>query len=167
MSRQRMMLMCLLVLVGVLGVAGEASAQQKIFYECALQSPPNSVPTICSMNLDGSERAVLTPNFESDSLAIHSVSADGTELLISDMVGQSTYRFLRVSTVDGSIIGSIPDDSGIFGFSMPDRGTAQFVSPPPSVATLSPTNQTIAVFLLGMIASALIMRGRQGTVEQT
>ena len=170
MTRRRMALM---ILVGMMLASSEVMAQEKLAYVC--YEPGSNFTTIgfCVADADGQNAAFLS--FAGFDLELDShpgnpfeVSADGTAILLnsSDCIGigssspseECIYRL----PIDGSPVTqidvSIPTAHSYYPVS--------FVAPP-SVATLSPTNQTISVFLLGMIASALIMRGKERTAGQT
>ena len=161
MTRRRMTLMCFLVLVGVSGVAGESVAEEKIAYGCRDVS---SQQQICVADSDGSNAAVLTA-FPSGTPVDFDVSPNRRELIVvvAPPCGVGNSECVYRVPLDGSPVTQLPlaETPSIYG------GIAWFDLPPPSVASLSPFNQTITVFLLGMIASALIMRGRQVSQEQT
>jgi ABC-type oligopeptide transport system substrate-binding subunit len=161
MTRRRITLMCLLVLVGFLALVGEALAESKIAFSGQVPPAPNGYFEIFSMNPDGSNIQQLTNHGTGFSAKQPDWSPDGTEIMyyLIDDVGMS----LRIMSADGSNNRELIPAGEVYI----ENGPTWSPEIPPSVATLSPTNQTIAVFLLGMIASALIMRGRQGTTEQT
>ena len=150
-----------LVLVGMLMVSSsEAMAQEKIAYLCDLGPIGQGNNSVCVADLDGSNVVILPNPSGVEYLGVGQpyldVTADGTEVILQ--ANGSIYRL----PVNGSPATSVP-------FSPPPNtyGAIALFTLPPNVTSLTPTNQTITVFLLGMIASALIMRGRQGTAEQT
>ena len=141
-----------LVLVGMLMVSSsEAMAASKIAYLCNLGPIHQENVFVCVADLDGSN-VVILPNPAGVSYLGQpylDVTADGTEVILQ--ANGSIYRL----PVNGSPATSVP-------FSPPPNPYAAIAlfTLPPNVTSLTPTNQTITVFLLGMIASALIMRGR-------
>ena len=141
-----------LVLVGMLMVSSsEAMAASKIAYLCNLGPIQQENVFVCVADLDGSN-VVILPNPAGVSYLGQpylDVTADGTEVILQ--ANGSIYRL----PVNGSPATSVP-------FSPPPNtyGAIALFTLPPNVTSLTPTNQTITVFLLGMIASALIMRGK-------
>ena len=88
------------------------------------------------------------------------VGIDGWIYVVGAEPNSNDLGVYRINPGDGSreLAWDISDnDMGFVGGMSIYPSSSYF---PPSVATLTPTNQTITVFLLGMIASALIMRGR-------
>jgi hypothetical protein len=140
------------VLVGMLMVSSsEVMAASRIAYSCVEVSGQQQ---ICVADPDGSNAAALTTFSNFEIPFDIDVSPDGLEV-IAKVAGAGDAFLLRVP-LDGSPVTQLTpaEDSSNYG------GVAWFELPPPSVASLSPFNQTITVFLLGMIASALIMRGK-------
>ena len=174
MARRRMTLMCFLVLMGVLAGAGEALAESTIAYICQAPAshPLAGTRQFCLVDPDVGTSVVITEFDFLGSPDSFTMSPSRTEILLNassaDAFGgetlcppEETGCLVRVP-LDGSPPSLIPTTATVRGYA-----SVSWFNPPPSVATLSPTNQTIAVFLLGMIASALIMRGKERTVEQT
>jgi hypothetical protein len=138
-------------LVSVFLVSSEAMAASKIAYICWEGMDFSGNRSVCVADLDGSNVVSLPNPAGVDYTASPDldVTADGTEVLL-----QTNGSIHRIP-IDGSPATSVallPSPSEYAGVA--------FFTAPPSVATLTPTNQTITVFLLGMIASALIMRRR-------
>ena len=144
-----------LVLVGMLMVSSsEAMAESKIAFPC---NDGSGVTQVCLMNADGSGGAILT-NFAVSFYTLSlDFSPDGTQVLAAGF--HDAVKHFYVVDVDGSSVVEIVPSLSI-GDKLAMEAVAWSPELPPSVATLTPTNQTITVFLLGMIASALIMRGR-------
>ena len=158
MARRRM-LMVLVVLAGTLGVAGESAAESKIAYACSV----DGLNQVCLFDPDGTSLQVLTSFSTLYNWMNIDSSPDGSELLLSAHGAAGPSLFARVP-LDGSAISEIAPS---ITPTTSNYGDVSWVEIPPSVAALSSTSQTISVFLLGMVASALIMRGRQGSSEQT
>ena len=148
-----------LVLVGMLMVSSsEAIAASKIAFVCDSSTPGEAITQLCLVDPDGSVLTQISHLPDSGSnlyggLGAPAWSPDGTQIAAIGLGGGDTT--VKILNIDGSLSHE---------FIVPGLTNVAW-SPelPPSVASLSPFNQTITVFLLGMIASALIMRGKAAT----
>ena len=148
-----------LVLVGMLMVSSsEAMAQEKIAYLCDLGPIGQENIPVCVADLDGSN-VVILPNPAGVSYLGQpylDVTADGTEVILQ--ANGSIYRL----PVNGSPATSLP-------FSPPPDpyGAIALFTLPPNVTSLTPANQTITAFFLGVIATLMLLRQRGVLNQQT
>ena len=132
-----------LVLFGMLMVSSsEAIAASKIAFR--------QNGSIWIMNQDGSNPSFLVADGYT-----FSWSPDGSQIVYTLWNESCVCEQLYVKNSDGTGVPVLLRSSSATPVWSPEL--------PPSVASLSPFNQTITVFLLGMIASALIMRGKAAT----
>jgi hypothetical protein len=155
MTRRRMTLMCFLVLVGVSGAA-DAMAEDNLVYFC--DTPP-TVSLCVRSTLSSASTPITIPS------AIDFSGVSGSPFLVVSADRANAYVNTPCSTGNGvcqfrvALDGSGSEELNYDFVPKVNSGLGIF-SAIPNLTSLSPTNQTITVFLLGMIASALIMRGK-------
>jgi hypothetical protein len=149
-----------LVLIGMLMVSSsEVMAQGKILFSGIATS--TNYWELFVINPDGSGLQQLTNGGGVVGTPQGVFSPDGTQIAIQQQGGFG--ESISIMNADGSGLVEIVATSDSEFQNSGELLSLGWFAVPLSVATLTPTNQTITVFLLGMIASALIMRGKAAT----
>ena len=119
------------------------------------KSDPVKLNQVCLSDPDGANSFVLSDFYAIYAWMTIDSSPDGSELIVAGLGGRAILA--RVPVDRSAIFEITPYDAPVAA----KCGDIDWFELPPSVATLTPTNQTITVFLLGRIAFALVMRGRK------
>ena len=163
MMRRQMMLGLVVVLMGVLGVAAEGVAQGKILFSGIATSTNDW--ELFVVNPDGSGLQQLTNGGGVVGTPQGVFSPDGTQIAIQQQ--DNFVESIAVMGADGSSLVEILATSRAEFQNGSELLNIGWFAIPPSVATLTPTNQTITAFFLGVIATLMLLRQRGVLNQQT